>query len=179
MSGRLSRLDGLTVRLSGFLCFIAGVALLAMMVQVTLDALMRYVFNSPLSGTVEIVSAYHMLVVVFFPLAYVARKGGHIVVTLFTQKLPLGALDVLERCVNALGFGVLVLIIWMTVNEAVFRTVERETWDAGNLLIQVWPSRWGIPIGCAAMALFLVIDTIGRRAQNRRPSGDRLDTSVG
>lgn len=160
----MSLLDRLTERIAGVLCFVAGIALLTMMVQVTADAVMRYAFNSPLPGTVEIVSAYHMLIVVFFPLAYVTREGGHIVVTLFTRKLSRRALGVLERCVNALSFTVLVLVIWMTLQEALFRTAERETWDAGNLLVDVWPSRWGIPIGCAAMALFLVVDTFGRRA---------------
>lgn len=176
----MTHIERLTGHLARILCFVAGLALLAMMVQVTVDALLRYAFNSPLSGTIEIVSAYHMLIVVFFPLAQVTREGGHIVVTLFTRGLGAKSLDVLERCVNALTFAVLVLVIWMTTREALFRMAERETWDAGNFLVEVWPSRWVIPIGCGAMALFLVVDTLGRRgATARQAAGDHFDTRVG
>jgi TRAP-type C4-dicarboxylate transport system permease small subunit len=151
-------------RLSGLLCFIAGIALLWMMVQITLDSILRYGFNAPLDGTVELISAYHMTVVVFFPLAYVTQRGGHIVVTMFTQNLPPRVLDGLERVVNAISFAVMVVIIWKTGQEAIFRTIEGETRDAGLVLIEVWPSRWVLPLGCGAMALYLAIDSLwGRR----------------
>lgn len=161
-------------RLSGLLCFIAGIALLWMMAQVTLDSILRYGFDSPLDGTVELISAYHMTVVVFFPLAYVTRRGGHIVVTMFTQKLPPRMLEGLERIVNALSFAVMVVIIWMTTKEAIFRTAEVETRDAGLVLIEVWPSRWVLPLGCAAMALYLAIDAICGRPRR----GGAPDTTV-
>jgi TRAP-type C4-dicarboxylate transport system permease small subunit len=155
-SGVMS-LERLTGRLSDVLCFIAGIALLWMMVQITIDTIMRYIFNNPLHGTVEILSAYHMMIVVFLPLGYVTQRDAHITVTLFTNRLSPSALDALERVVNAINLAVLIPIIWMTGREAIFRTVERETWDAGNLLVSIWPSRWAPPIGCAAMALYLVV----------------------
>jgi TRAP-type C4-dicarboxylate transport system permease small subunit len=156
-------LERLIARVSDLLCFIAGIALLWMMVQVTLDSIMRYVFNSPLHGTVELISAYHMMIVVFFSLAYVTRRGGHIVVTMFTRSLSPRVIDGLERAVNVLTIAVLVAMIWMTAREAVFRTIERESWDAGNVLVSVWPSRWVAPIGCAVMALWLTVDTLRQR----------------
>jgi TRAP-type C4-dicarboxylate transport system permease small subunit len=156
-------LERIVARASDLLCFIAGIALLWMMVQVTLDSIMRYVFNSPLPGTVELISAYHMMIVVFFALPYVTRRRGHILVTMFTRKLPPRIIDGLERVVNVLTIIVLIAIIWMTGNEAIFRTIEREGWDAGNVVVSVWPSRWVAPIGCAVMALWLVLDTLSPR----------------
>jgi TRAP-type C4-dicarboxylate transport system permease small subunit len=164
---RMLVLERFIARLSALLCFVAGVALLWMMAQVTLDAIMRYIFNSPLPGTVEIISAYHMMIVVFFPLAYVTRRGGQIVATMFTQGLPPRVLDGLERAINVLSIAVLIAIIWMTGREAIFRTIEGEAWDAGDVVVSVWPSRWVAPLGCALMALYLAIDTVApRRARH-------------
>jgi TRAP-type C4-dicarboxylate transport system permease small subunit len=120
-----------------------------------------------LDGTVEIISAYHMMIVVFFPLAYVTRRGGHIVVTMFTHGLPPPILDKLERSINLLTIIVLFAIIWMTTEEAIFRTREGEAWDAGFLVVSVWPSRWVIPIGCGLMALYLLVDTVSYRRSER------------
>jgi TRAP-type C4-dicarboxylate transport system permease small subunit len=156
-------LERLIARVADLLCFIAGTALLWMMVQVTLDSFMRYVLDSPLHGTVELISAYHMMIVVFFTLAYVTRRRGHIIVTMFTRKLPPRVIDGLERIVNVLTIAVLVAMIWMTGEEAIFRTIEGEAWDAGDVVVSVWPSRWVAPIGCAVMALWLVIDTLSPR----------------
>jgi TRAP-type C4-dicarboxylate transport system permease small subunit len=86
---------------------------------------------------------------------------------MFTHKLPPLALDALERVVNVLVIAVLIAIIWMTGQEAVFRTIEGEAWDAGNIVVSVWPSRWVAPIGCALMALYLVVDTLSPRRAER------------
>ena len=77
------------------LAWLAGVALNLMMLHIAADVVARYIFNSPLHGTVEIVSAYYMVAVVFLPLAMIERSNGHIVVELVTQHLPRRGQDVL------------------------------------------------------------------------------------
>jgi TRAP-type C4-dicarboxylate transport system permease small subunit len=144
-------------RLGDALCFVAGIAMLWMMAQVTADAVLRYAFDSPLDATVEIVSAYPMVAVVFLPLAYVSRVGAHIEVTLFTRTLSPRALRALDSAVGLLVLATLVLLIVYTTDEAVFRTDQGEIRDAGNILVSVWPSRWLLPLGCAAMALHVIV----------------------
>jgi TRAP-type C4-dicarboxylate transport system permease small subunit len=138
------------------LCVISAIALFWMMIQVTLDSIMRYAFSSPIHGTVEVISAYSMLMVVYLPLAYVSRVGAHMEAAIFTQRLPLPAMLGLQRAVYVLCIGVLMVLVWMTALEAVWRTDQGETWDAGNFLVEVWPSRWIPPIGSAAMAIYLL-----------------------
>ena len=80
-----------------------------MAVHVIVDVLARYSFNQPLPGTIEIVSLYYMVAVIFLPVAYVQMRRQHIVVTQFTDWLPVrgrlsldglvGILATVIRCV--------------------------------------------------------------------------------
>ena len=51
------------------LAVIAGVAVVALMLHVTLDVVMRGLFNKPPTGTIVFVSNYYMVLVVCLPLA--------------------------------------------------------------------------------------------------------------
>ncbi|MGE3934511.1 MAG: TRAP transporter small permease [Rhodospirillaceae bacterium] len=158
-------------RLADLLCWIGGAALVWMMLQVTADALLRYTFNAPIDATVEMISAYAMVAVAFLPLAYVTRADAHITVTLFTNRLSPRASRWLDQTVRAVVFVVLALLVVYTVDEALFRTDQGEIRDAGNVLLPVWPSRWFIPIGAAAMALHVALSAFvaGRERTEPRP----------
>ena len=56
-----------------------------MAVHVIADVSARYLFNQPLPGTIEIVSLYYMVAVIYLPVAYVQSRRQHIVVTQFTD----------------------------------------------------------------------------------------------
>ena len=63
---------------STVLAWIGGAALILMMLHIAADVVARYIFNAPLHGTVEIVSAYYMVAVVFLPLGDDrARERAH------------------------------------------------------------------------------------------------------
>ena len=62
---------------------IAAVGL--MMFHITFDVIGKYLFNAPLPATLEIVSHYYMVVVVFLPLAMVEKRDAHISVEVLTQ----------------------------------------------------------------------------------------------
>jgi TRAP-type C4-dicarboxylate transport system permease small subunit len=64
--------------------FTAAFLSVVMMVHVTLDVAGRNLFNAPIVGTIEIVSAYYMAPLAFLPLAIITRERGHIIVELFT-----------------------------------------------------------------------------------------------
>ena len=63
----------------------AGVLAL-MMFLTAADVLLRYLFNRPISGTMELTS-YMMAVLVGFGLSYCALKKGLITVEIFTSRL--------------------------------------------------------------------------------------------
>ena len=134
--------------LIAFACVIA----VMMMFHIVADVFSKYAFNSPIEGTIETVAGYYMVAVVFFPFAYVAYTEGQIVVELFTRRMSARRVMRLDGIVAIATFLYMALFAWMTVEEAVYNTIQLEIWETGTSMIPIWPSRWFIPIGCGVMA---------------------------
>lgn len=150
--------------LSGLLMAAGMAAMLLMMVHVSLDVLSKYALNQPIVGTLETVSSYYMVALLFLPLAEVTRRGQHIRVDVFTRWLPprpLAACIALGLALCAAYAGVLA---WRGGVEAVRMTAIREAWETALWDMEVWPARWFVPLGCAAMALVFVAQAWDRAA---------------
>ena len=151
-----SLLDHAAQRSAMLLMLIAGAAITLMMLQVTADVAGKYLFRQPVPATFEMVEDYYMLMLVFLPFAYVARTERHIFVELFTSKLSPRALAALEAAVGLLTLAWVVLLAWYSGEEAVAMTVERELREISGGYLFIWPARWAVPLGCAAMALVVL-----------------------
>ncbi|TDK45672.1 TRAP transporter small permease subunit [Antarcticimicrobium luteum] len=153
MQSTYERQGGLVRRLAVWSNWLAALALALMMVHITIDVIMRYLFSAPLTGTIEIVSAYYMVAVIAFPLAYVHFKDHHIRVELFTAGLSSHRQRQIDTAVEVLLFVMFTGIAVLSIEEAVAKTQAKEVWEAGQGLIQVWPARWSLAIGFSLMAL--------------------------
>lgn len=71
-------------RFMGVFCY-AG--LIFMMLFITVDVVLRYVFKSPILGSYEIVERV-LSITVFSSLAYTQQQKGHLHVTLFLRMMP-------------------------------------------------------------------------------------------
>lgn len=140
-----------------FLVWLAMAAGLLMMLHVTADVTGRAVFNHPLPGTTEIVSAYYMVAAAYLPWAYISRGDGHIRVELFTRLAPRSVNAVLDAIVSLLTVAYLSVFTWQTGLRAVQQTRANEVWEAAALYIPVWPSRWLLPVAGGLMALYLLL----------------------
>jgi TRAP-type C4-dicarboxylate transport system permease small subunit len=137
------------------LAWIGGIMLIFMMLHIAADVIARYVFNAPLHGTVEIVSAYYMVAVVFLPLAMIERGNGHIVVELVSQRFPRRVQDILIGVValaSALYFSA---FAWQTWSDAIQKFAVGEQ-ALGTVAITVWPTRFYLPVGCGLIVLVLI-----------------------
>jgi len=143
--------------LTSGLMLIAGISIVLMMVHVSADILMKYIFNLPIQGTLEIVSYYYMVGAVFLPLAAVERSHGHIFVEVFTQRLAPRVVAAIDGFAKTLGVVYVAILTWMTGLESVRQTIELEAWDAVFFDIPVWPTRWFLTFGCGAMMLYMVL----------------------
>lgn len=141
---------------SGLMTRFSGLVIMLMMVHITADVAAKYILNSPIEGTLEIVAAYYMVIVVFFPLAYVSHHEGHIKVELFTRGLRERSILRLDAVIAVVGVLYMGLLAVGAVQEAVFKTSIRDTWETADGVLEVWPSRWLVPVGCAAMAIYLI-----------------------
>lgn len=142
-------------RASTTAAWIGGCALILMMLHISADVVARYIFNAPLHGTVEVVSAYYMVGVVFLPLAMIERSNAHIVVELVTQHFPRRVQELLIGIVamaSALYFGA---FTWQTWGDALKKFAVSEV-ALGTVPVTVWPTRFYLPIGCGLITLVLL-----------------------
>ena len=151
-------MDKLRIVLSlpvNFLMWLACLAGFLMMAHIMIDVIGRVLFNHPFQGTIEIVSAYYMVAVSFLPLAYINRTEGQIFVELFTRKMSSRSLFRLDALVNVVTLVYLAIFTLQAAKAAIEQTERGEMWETAAGFVDVWPSRWLLPIGTLAMALYV------------------------
>ena len=150
------------------LLWIALAAGLLMMLHISADVTGRTVFNHPLSGTTEIVSAYYMVATAYLPWAWIARNNGNIQVELFARLLPAKVNAVLDPVVEIVTVIYVSIFTWETFLRAMQQTRLGEMWQAGTSFIPVWPSRWLLPLSGGLMVLYMVL-RLARDLGRRKP----------
>lgn len=173
--GRLRRaIDGLiTLDL-----VIAGLALIAMLGHVVLDVILREV-HVPFSGTLEIVSFWYMVALVFLAIPVAQAHGHHIRVELFTAAVPARVQQTIDLLVLLSCVALLGLFIWVSTEEALRQTSRMAVVEAGTGTIPVWPTRWLVPLSMATTALICLLqafDLIRALVRNEAPIPHHRET---
>lgn len=137
--------------------WIAGAALLLMMVHISVDVVANMVFRSPVPLTNASVTQYYMIAVAYLPLAAAEYRGAHISVDLVVNWLPAGVrrgLDYFVQCVAMVAYAGLGLQAWQLALEKLGRDaflMEQTT------RVTTWPSYFIIPAGFWLVALLLAV----------------------
>lgn len=129
----------------------SGISLLLMVVVITLSVVTRYLFNSPLTGSDEIVQMTGV-VLIMLALPCATLQGAHVRVDIFDHalgKLGRSFGDVLSRLVSGFVLAMLAYRAWGKMIDAY------EFEDTTNMLsLPLWPF-YGVL--AAGIALCLVI----------------------
>ncbi|MBK0400511.1 TRAP transporter small permease [Limibaculum sp. M0105] len=134
---------------------LAGIAMVLMMLHITLDVAVRYFFNGQIVGTLEVVSFYYMVVLVFLAFGYVEMRFENIRVDLFAQMMPRWVQFALYIMACLLGLVFFGMLFWQSLNDAIGSTQRGE--DAmANFTFYLWPARWALPIGFAGVFLAIL-----------------------
>lgn len=163
---------------SDALMLVGGIALVLMMTQVTLDVAGKYVLNAPVPVTLEMVSNYYMVAVVFLPLAVVERRNGHIHVELLYALLPRvarGLLDLLSCALGIFFFGLLTRAAW----DVALRKYQVGEYIMGSYHVIIWPSRFLVPLGAALITLVLLLKFLRSAVVLVRPDLAPAEASAG
>lgn len=96
---------------------LALIFLLAMMVLTVSDVFLRYFFNRPILGSIELVE-YFMVVAGFLGIAWCAVKGGHVKVDLLLSHLPLRIQTIIDGITLFLTMTVVPLVAWQGFAQA-------------------------------------------------------------
>lgn len=128
------------------------------MILTALDALGRYFFNYPLTGTLE-VSESSIVIVIFFTVAYCQFTGGHIQVGLIVDRLS-GKVKVIAHYLSTIAaiiyFG---LLSWQSGLVALYAFKIKET-SWGSYPIPLYPAKFAVCVGTGIMCIYLILELV-------------------
>ncbi|MBW2368280.1 MAG: TRAP transporter large permease subunit, partial [Deltaproteobacteria bacterium] len=131
---------------------VGAVFLIGMVALSTIDVVLRYFFNSPIQGTIEIIELT-MVVLVFLSIGYAQATKSHVKVEALSKFLkPRGQL-VLDSIACFNSIVLLLLVIWRSAVFA-FKTPESTL----SLGIPVTPFAILVPLGCTLLVLLFIRD---------------------
>jgi TRAP-type C4-dicarboxylate transport system permease small subunit len=154
----LATSEGRSRLIGGFLRALAlagGWVLILLMGYTIADVVLRYGFNRPFSGSLEL-TEFAMSMIVFLGIAYCGWIGGHVAVDVLERPLDdprLRFVPVVLSLVSSLLFFV---IAWLTAVEALtsmHRISNMMRWPH-------WPFQLTVAFGAAMYGLVLLIQTI-------------------
>ncbi|MEX0408629.1 TRAP transporter small permease subunit [Aquibium sp. LZ166] len=130
----------------------ASLCILAIMVVVALDVVMRYAFHAPLGWVYDLVSNYLMVGAFFLAVSETFRRGGHVAVDLFRNMLR----PRVRRWIDA-GSALMVLpvLLAMVVTgwQSTARSLARDEAIPGVIAWPMWASYVFVPLGVGLLLL--------------------------
>ena len=135
------------------LSWLGSLCVILMMLHITAEVTLRYLFAVTLPGTLVFVGNYYMIVVVFVPLALLELRGRHIAVDVVARGFPPGlqrVLAALARLMTVFVMGLLTVAAWQ---QAVGKMRVGATIEQGTASILIWPGHFILVAGCALMTL--------------------------
>lgn len=145
--------------LTNGLMLVGGLGIILMMLNITLDVVLKLIWNAPIQGTVEISSYYYMVAIVMLPMAMVEYDDEQISVDLLFNHFP----DWLKRTSLLITFaataGMLSIMTWRTGLDAM-RAFSVGEVVMGSREIIVWPARCMLPLGFGLAAVAAVMRSI-------------------
>ena len=144
-------------RLSKFLMVVAAAWAFGLSFLVLGNIIGRFVFDSPIYGTAEIVAA-SIVIIVFLQVGYAIRSRSMLMADFLVVHLP----DIVQRILLAVGYllgaAFFLMIITGGWEESILSYVEGEFEGEGALRVPSWPARWVVLLGSALATInYLVL----------------------
>ena len=149
---------GRCLRLTALL---GGWVLMALMVYTVADVVLRYFFNRPFSGSLEI-TEFAMAAIVFLGIAYCGWVGGHVAVDILERPLENPKLRFIPVILTLASCVLFAMMAWLTLMETLgtmHRVSNMMRWPH-------WPFQFIVAFGAAMYAVVLLIQTV-RLLRNR------------
>jgi TRAP-type C4-dicarboxylate transport system permease small subunit len=147
---------------SNLVAAIATAAMVFVMLAVTADVFLRYVFNSPILGLWD-VCTLAFCIIVWGPMAMAAFKGSHIALTFLVERFPRLPRLGLELLISLVSAGMLGMVSWRLLVHGILMGATKV--QTGVLRIPYEPFAYFAAFSVAVMALvFLagVPETVGK-----------------
>lgn len=146
-----------TDRISRTLMVLAAVLAFFLCFLVVADVLGRVMFNHPVQGTPEIISL-SIVIICFLQTGFAIRSGGMLRVEALTARLGSTATRVMTVISALLGIAFFSVIVYGSIDGAIYAWQSNEFEGEGALRVPVWPAKFVIVLGCSLAALnYLII----------------------
>ena len=153
---RKKELPGPVRAVSSLLMIAGSVGMAAMMLHICIDVFSRFLLGAHIVGTLEYVTYLYMVTVVFLPLGRVQEERGHVFVEVVSQLMS----DWVNRWVDR--FAQLFTLIYTAFigywgwQETVRSFTRNEVVTIIQTDLPLWPTRFLVPLGLAAMCLVIL-----------------------
>lgn len=147
----LSRIVTWQGRVETWLAFLCALVVAFMMLITSGDVVMRYVFNSPITGTFELME-FSLVAVAFLSFAYVQQQRGHITVEFIAERVSPRWRASMDLVVLVIVFPIMLIMVWQTAEQAL------EAWRTGDVTMglikfPLAPAKATVPLGIALLSL--------------------------
>jgi len=146
---------------SRWCCIVGGVTLLAMMLLIVAEVVLRSSANIVIPGTIELVKVL-LVIVLFAGMAYTGLRKRHVRVSILVNKFsPVGRLAT-TAAADLIALGIISIISWQSFMQGEFLKVAG--YQTGVLHILPWPFAIASGIFVGIFALVILVDffeTIG------------------
>jgi TRAP-type C4-dicarboxylate transport system permease small subunit len=146
----MTKLSNLFAKLLNALAIAAALTLLAMVVMVTADIMLRNLTRTGFPWANE-VSEYALYVITLLTAPWLLRRGQHVRIDLALTLVPARVAWLMEAASDVLGFAVCLVMmrygLTMTIDSAVLGSITIK-----NLVFPEWWLLWPLPVCFALLA---------------------------
>jgi TRAP-type C4-dicarboxylate transport system permease small subunit len=154
MKKQISFKTGIT-KIAQLLDGIGQMVLMAVMLLVVLNIVMRTLFDKPITGVYDLVSLF-MVIVIALALANCAAEKGHIAVEFLVERFPAGIQRIIDIIMNIASF---IFIGLFTYNVGVYAYAAAVAGDESfTLKIPHYPFIYLVCIGYLLLCMVIIIN---------------------
>lgn len=146
--------------IDGVLITVGSAMLFALMLVVVADVALRYLLNSPLQWSYDVISSYLMPGLFFLAVSHTLKSNGHVAVDIIHNYLGRRARYVLEAVATLLAIPAFGICAWMALGVTLKDFHTGATSSAG-LAIPTWTVSLLLPLGFGLLALRLAANFVG------------------
>ncbi|MGO2112238.1 MAG: TRAP transporter small permease [Pseudoclavibacter sp.] len=144
--------------LSRGFAIISALSIVVLMLAIAADVVMRTVTQASLPGMIELAESC-LVIAIFFGLALAGTRGEHVSVTLLADRLNPAWNRVFDIAVWLCSSVFLAWMLWSSTQRAIDSTEQGEE-RFGLIRWPMWPLRWVIVIGFAAILIVALLNAV-------------------
>lgn len=133
----------------------AGWIVVVMMLTISFDVAMRYIFNAPTTWSFE-VNRYMLIMVVFLGGPWTLSAGGHVSVDLLTETMEIKRKLILDIVTSVMAFTYMLMFTYESI-VFTWEAWDNTTRSTEYLAWPLWPIRMFLVIGGGLLSIQYII----------------------